>query len=151
MMNRLQSVLSWSFLAGCLTLASCAATPAEPQTADKPAGIHEISALYERVTAHHRRQYRKPIQDQQARDMRLLAEKTESFLAATAGWENDARLTAAGESEKDAAQAKVRDFRSALEGLKDAASRKDMKALEDRYTTVMATYRNVASVVKTTE
>jgi hypothetical protein len=144
-MSRMQFVLSVSFVAGCLVLASCAAT--QPHAATAPTGIHEISDLYQKVTAQHRRQFRRTVQDHKAREMRLLAEKTENLLAATSDWDSDAHLTAANAADKNAARGKVQSFRSALKGLKDAADRADMDAVDSSYAAVMASYQDVSSLV----
>ena len=145
-MNRIHRILSLLFLTGCLVLASCAATPQAPQASDPPTGIHEISALYEQVTAYHRREFRRTVKDHKARELRLLAEKADQLLAATSDWDNDARLTGASAADKNAAREKVRSFHAALQGLKDAANRGDMKAVDDNYAAVMAGYHEVAAV-----
>lgn len=146
-MSSIKTVLSMLFLAGCLTLASCAATQPKPQAVAAPAGIHEISDLYQKVTAQHRRQFRRTVQDHKAREMRLLAEKTENLLAATSDWDSDAHLTAANATDKNTARGKVQSFRSALQGLKEAADRADMNAVASSYAAVMASYGDLRSLV----
>jgi hypothetical protein len=146
MTYRKTAILS-AMMTGSLILASCAANQANHQASQAPTGIHEISALYDKAMQHHPREVRKPLQEQQARYLRLLAEKTETFIAETKGWDSDARLTAINPADRDNARNKVRAFRDSLEALKGAAEKTDTATVESKYKAVMSSYRDLNRTV----
>ncbi|NLE57572.1 MAG: hypothetical protein GX616_04375 [Planctomycetes bacterium] len=149
-MSPTKVVLLLSFMTGCLTLASCAATQPRAQAADAPASIHEITVLYHQVTEPHRRQFRRTVRDHQMQEMRVLADKADALLAATADWD-DARLTGANVAANNASREKVRSFRSALKGLRDTARRGNITALRHDYAAVMASYSEIVSLAQATD
>lgn len=150
-MSPMKAVLLLSFMTGCLTLASCAATQPRAQAAHEPTSIREITILYHQVTEPHRRQFRRTVRDHQMREMRVLADKADALLAATADWDDDARLTGANVAADNASREKVRSFRSALEGLRDTARRGDINALRHDYAAVMASYLEIVSLAQATD
>jgi hypothetical protein len=134
-------------MTGCLVLASCAASQKGERVRPAPTGMHEITALYEKAMQYHPQEVRKPVRDEQARYLRLLAEKTDAFLGETRSWDSDAHLTSVAPSDRDSARDKVRSFRESLKGLKTAAEEADASAVPARYRAVMHSYRELAAAV----
>ncbi len=125
-------------------LPSCSQSTAGPDRLSQgPAGIHELTSLYELATAPHPSSVRKPIRDERARAMRLLAEKTEAFLAATANWDSEARLTSLNAPQRECAHKDVKQFRQALQGLETAARNADLPRVRSEYGAVIEVYRHL--------
>lgn len=132
---------------GMLTLTGCATGQTGDQISQAPTGIHELTALYERATAYHRRAAPRPIHVSQARAMRLLAAKADTFLAESKAWDSDARLVGIAASEKPAAKRSVGEFRTALTGVKDAAETSNRAALLTEYRNMMASYQDLVAKI----
>jgi len=125
-------------------LASCSESTGGPDRLSQgPTGIHELTSLYELAATPHPASVRKPIRDERNRAMRLLAEKSEAFLAATADWINEARLTGLNEPQRECVQNDVRQFRQALQGLGTAAQNADVPRVKSEYTAVIELYRHL--------
>ena len=128
------------FLAtSCLWLSSCTASKDSARLEQTPT-MEEIGGLCEMATSHHHQAFRKPAQDEQARAMRLLSQKTELMFAATEGWDKSARLTSLSENGQNTVHNDVHDFRNALQGLKSAADDHDTARLAANYTALRASY-----------
>jgi hypothetical protein len=143
MKNRTSYMLACIAL-GCLTLSSCSQMNNTQSQADRgPAGIHELESLYDLATAPQSHDVRKPVRDERARAMRLLAEKTQAFLATTASWDSEARLTSISEPQRDCARKDIRSFRQALDGLETAARSTDLSRVRSEYSEVLGIYRHL--------
>ena len=105
--------------------------------------LPELSRLYHEATAPRYRAVRKPIQDDQARHMRMLAEKAAELAEQTRGWDSDTRLTSVAEPQRDPTKAAVRDFRASLRALSAAAEKADLAAVRSEYDRTIASYQNV--------
>ncbi len=144
-MMRSRILLLCACTLGCLALASCSqSTGQQTQAEPEPAGIHELQSLYQLATAPHSHDVRRPVRDERARALRLLAEKAEQFSAETASWESDARLISAGEPQRDATRQAIDGLRNSLEGVQAAARESDIPRLRIEYTQAMASYRNLS-------
>jgi hypothetical protein len=128
---------------GGFVLASCTAGEKTTRVTQAPTGIHEITALYKQATAYPVKPFDKPKRDKRNRMMRLLAEKTDAFIAETESWDSEARLTAIKEPDRDQARDNVRSFREALTGLKAAAAESSVIGVRKSYADVMASYRRL--------
>jgi hypothetical protein len=148
MKNRTTYYMLSCFTLLCLVLSSCSQmnnTPA--QSSSGPAGIHELESLYALATAPQSHDVRKPIRDERARALRLLAEKAQAFLAVTASWDSEARLTSIQESRRDCAHRDVHAFRQALEGLGTAAKDSDLARVRSEYSEVIGIYRHMRQCI----
>jgi hypothetical protein len=133
--------------AGCLMLASCAASSGGAGMGQAPAGLHEITPLYELATRPQAAPQRKPVRDQRARAMRMLAEKTDELLAQTSTWDTEVRLTSLAEHERAGARREVSTFRSNLQGLKAAADNNSVSEVRRSYAATMASYRHLSETL----
>ncbi|MBP7935782.1 MAG: hypothetical protein KA354_14130 [Phycisphaerae bacterium] len=105
--------------------------------------LPELSHFYHAATAPRYRAVRKPIQEDQARHLRMLAEKAADLAEQTRNWDSDTRLMSVAESQRDPRRAAIRDFRESLEGLRTAAQKEDLAAVRYEYTRTIAAYQNV--------
>ena len=131
---------------GCLALASCTAATRTTRVAQGPAGMHELTALYQKAAAPHRRAVRKPVRDQQAWAMHRMAEKSRQFLAETDNWDSEAKLTSIDEADRDGVKQSVASFRESLRQLEAAATQADTTAVRTSYARTMAAYEKVVTV-----
>jgi hypothetical protein len=130
-----------------MMLASCAASNEGAGMAQAPAGIHEITSLYELATKPQAASHRKPVRDQRARAMRMLAEKADDMIAQTTTWDTEVRLTSLAEHERAGARREVGAFRSDLEGLKAAADKSSLTEVRRNYAATMASYRHLSETL----
>jgi hypothetical protein len=139
-------------LSPVVLLAGCAADNQKPTLARAvPAQLPGITNHYEQATAHPRRAVRKPIRDQQAYALRELARSTDTLLGQTKDWDSDTRLVALNDTQRKARDEAVDSFRSSLQGLKAAAEKSDIGALQAQYSRAIASYRQVNELVPSTE
>ena len=141
-MNGIRLVLTLATALGCLGLASCAG----PVTRDEQgaASMHEITQWYEQATSSHLQADRWPARQQRERAFRELAGTSRRMLADTQTWSTSPRLTAADGASNDR-EAQVRQLRSALEGVHEAAVREDQVRLAREYNSLVNAYRNLSS------
>ena len=130
----------------CLTLASCVSTGKAPTISKAPTGMHEITALYEKATAHKRRPFRKPVRDERARVCALLAQKTDAILAEAATWKSDAKLANLDDARKDEVRNAVDAFRISMADLKAAARATSVTAMRTSYAKALGSYRQLGAV-----
>lgn len=136
---------------GCLSLGACAPGAKSTRIAQAPTGMHEISALYEKATKQHRRAVRKPVREEQARAMRLLAVKSDQLLTETEAWDSEARLTSVDAAERDQVRATVVGFRDSLRSLSAAAERSSISDLRKHHAAAMAAYRRLTTITDTVD
>ncbi|HOW71870.1 MAG TPA: hypothetical protein PKY77_14820 [Phycisphaerae bacterium] len=108
--------------------------------------LPELSHFYHAATAPRYRAVRKPIQEDQARHLRMLAEKAAELAEQTRNWDSDARLMSVAENQRNPRRAAIRDFRESLEGLRTAAEKEDLAAVRSEYSRTIATYQNVVDL-----
>lgn len=131
--------------AGCLTLGACATTQKHAESKSS-ASMYQITALYKKATAHHRRAVRKPIRDSRARALRMLASEAEQLVAETEAWESSAKLTSEDDAQNDEVRATVASFRASLRKLRDAAKRADVSNVRLHHQTASASYRRLKEI-----
>ncbi len=135
---------------GCLASVSCSQmTEQSYRTDGAPAGIHELESLFVLATAPQSRDVRKPVRDERARAMRLLAEKTQAYLDMTDGWDCEARLISVtiNEARRACARRDIQAFRQALEGLGAAARESDLARVRSEYSEVMGIYHHMRQCI----
>ncbi len=147
---RLQSPIAWLLAcAAGAVLAGCAS----PQPRGEAAGdqIPRVSALYAKATEVHVHRFRKPHMDRQARMLQSLAEECDRMIAETQTWESSARLTAAGDAERNAVRGDIQALRSSLAGLRDAAQSRDLGAAGSAHSGALAAYGRIRNRVDVTQ
>ncbi len=123
----------------CAGVFGCASTP----RAAAPDRLASITAYYEQATAPQRRAVRKPLRDQRAHALRMLAQKTDELLAETETLDQDARLVSLLDRERPAAELAVVDLRTSLAELSQAAANRDLSAVRQQYPLALAAYQRV--------
>ncbi len=136
---------------GVLFLGACAADGNTARISQSATGMHEVSALYGRVTMHQRRAVRKPVREARSRALRLLGAKAEQLLAETGPWDSDARLTSVAVADRDGVRASVKSFRASLTGLAVAARSARMAEVRRQYSSAMNSYGKLSAVTSTTD
>jgi hypothetical protein len=140
-MSGIRLVLTAVIIPGCLGLASCAGPVARDDQG--AASMHEITQWYQQATSSQLQADRWPARQQRQRAFRELAGTSRRMLADTQAWPTSPRLTAAdGPSDREA---QVRQLRSALEGVHEAAVREDQARLAREYNALVDAYRNLSS------
>jgi hypothetical protein len=108
--------------------------------------MHEITALYEKATEPHRRPFRKPVREAQARALRSLSIKADQLVTETEPWDSDARLASVDARERDEVRTNVVAFRDSLHGLRDAADRSSTADLRKYHAAALASYRQLTEI-----
>jgi len=135
-----------------LPLAACTArTQAPAATTAQVDRLPGVTAYYELLATHHRREVRKPIRDQREWAQRRLAESADKLLAESQGWDSDARLVAIAEPERPAARAAVADFRESLRELSQAARGSSTAGIHAAYGRTLTAYRQVNVIIAPAE
>jgi hypothetical protein len=134
-------------LSAAVLLTGCAADNRQPAlTAATPVELPGTADYYAQATAHPRRAVRKPIRDEQAYARRELAKSADMLLAQSKTWDSEARLVALNDNERTARREAVDRFRAALAGLKAAAEKSDIPALQAEYAAATASYRQLVAI-----
>jgi hypothetical protein len=135
-------------LSAAVLLTGCAADNRQSAlTAATPVELPGTADYYAQATAHPRRAVRKPIRDEQAYARRELAKSADVLLAQSKTWDSEARLVSLNDSERSARREADDRFRAALEGLKAAAEKSDIPAMQAKYAAATASYRQLVSLV----
>ena len=127
-----------------LLAAGCAAPQAAADA--RPAATAELpglNSLYAEAMAPHRREVRKPIRDQRARAMRMLAAKAAELADETESWGGEARLAGVSEEDRERSLASLDGFRKSLRELQAAADRHDRSAVRSAYAEAGERYRHI--------
>lgn len=129
-------------------LAGCAAPGApEPICVPCRGELPGLTTYYERATAPQRRAVRKPVRDERAFAMRMLARQARELLADTLSWDQDARFVSLADDRRSAAQDATGELQVALEQLRRAATNSDVTAVRAEFAHAMAAYRDLRAVV----
>ena len=108
--------------------------------------LPELSHYYHAATAPRYRAVRKPIQDDQARHLRMLADKAAELAEQTRNWDSDTRLMSLAEPQRDPTRTAVKYFRDSLQALRTAAQKEDLAAVRSEYDRTIASYQNVLAL-----
>lgn len=119
--------------------------------AREEAALPGVTAYYEQATRHERRAVRKPLRDQRAYAMKMVAQESAQLLSETSTWTTDARLTSLDAPQRSAADAAVADLQTALAGLEEAAQHRDAVAMRTQHAAALAAYARLTALAAVPE